>query len=305
MLIRHNWISCPKADEAIDVFYVYPTVSDNSSGNMDIDDVDERLLSYNIFVSQASVFVDSLKPFTNVYAPYYRQMSTSVSTGGESLATEMPEFKIGAGDILKAFEYYIQNINTDRPFILAGHSQGTMTLIELIKDVFSSDTLVLDPLKERLIAAYLIGYTVTQADLDSAGLKAARRVDDYKVVISYNTLSYEAARGPMLLDGAVCINPLNWKVDTTFADSSSNMGAVFYIDSLGEFQREVDHYCNAKLNLDSGSVMTNIEVDTLDTSAYGKGVYHRYDYSFWYRNLQENVKKRTESFLSNHPEYRR
>jgi hypothetical protein len=56
-----------------------------------------------------------------------------------------------------AFNYYIDNLNQGRPFILAGHSQGTMALIDLIKNRFGNDP----ELRDRLVAAYFIGYTVT------------------------------------------------------------------------------------------------------------------------------------------------
>ena len=89
-----------------------------------------RALAAGIWASQASVYEQS----ANIFAPYYRQMSTGVQMEeGELLATDTDEFKQGAANVQDAFDYYIANLNTDRPFILAGHSQGTMALIELIR----------------------------------------------------------------------------------------------------------------------------------------------------------------------------
>ena len=288
---EYNWISLPFTTNAVDVFYVYPTISDNSTGSMDITNEDERALAKGIFNAQASVY-DSA---ANVFAPYYRQMTTAVdvSEDSDSLATDTDAFKLGAKDVQDAFNYFIENLNDGRPFIIAGHSQGTMALIELIKNRFSSDS----TLRNRLVAAYLIGYTVTRSDLDTANLNAAQRADDFGVVISYNTQSPTASRGPMLMDGAICINPLNWKTDATYADSLENIEAVFFNDSTGVLQSEVPNFCDAQINLDSGAVITNIACDTFETG-YSPGVYHRYDYAFWYGNLRKNVVDRINAYMN-------
>lgn len=285
-----NWVSQPAVDRAVDVFYVYPTVSSNLTGAMDINDADERALAQGIFMAQASVF----NPSANVFAPYYRQMSTNVDMSGGGLATDTKEFKQGALDVQSAFNYYLNNLNPDRPFILAGHSQGTMALIELVKNRFGDDA----ELRDRLVAAYLIGYTVTDEDLAAAGLTAAQQSDDVGVVVTYNSQSVTSSGGPMLMEGAHCINPLNWKTDATPADSAENLGAVFFNDETGEMLREENHYCGAQIDPETGALTTTIpEGEDLDIGPYSEGVYHRFDYSFWYRNLEQNVATRIEAFM--------
>ncbi|MBP2132174.1 hypothetical protein J2128_000095 [Methanomicrobium sp. W14] len=289
----YNWLSLPAVDKEVDVFYVYPTVSSNSSGSMLISDDTDRALAQGILEAQASVYETS----ANVFAPYYRQMSTGVTMSGSGLATDTDEFKRGAKDVEAAFDYYIDNLNNGRPFIIAGHSQGTMALIELIKNRFGDDP----KLRDRLVAAYLIGYTVTDDDLSKANLTAASGANDTGVVITYNTQSPSSVGGPMLMAGAHCINPLNWKTDPTYADASENLGAVFYNDSTGEFLREVANYSDAQINMTSGALMTNIpKGEELDIGSYPEGVYHRYDYAFWYRNLEQNVGDRIQAYLAAH-----
>lgn len=287
-----NWVAKPSPEKAVDVFYVYPTVSSNENGAMDIENDDERALAQGIFQAQASVFQAS----ANVFAPYYRQMSTNVDMTGVALATDTKEFKQGAVDVQDAFEYFIENLNNNRPFIIAGHSQGTMALIELIKEKFGDD----QALRDRLVAAYLIGYTVTDSDLDMANLNAAQNATDLGVVVTFNTQSMTSEGGPMLMEGAHCINPLNWKTDGQEADSTQNLGAVFYDDATGEFIREVPNYCNAII-LDNGGLGANIptaDADTLIFGPYNPGVYHRFDYAFWYRNIEKNVEDRIEAYLN-------
>ncbi len=257
---------------------------------MDITSSDERALAIGIYKAQASVF----EPYANVFAPYYRQMSTNVDMSGGGLATDTPEFKLGAVDVQQAFDYYIQNLNNGRPYMLAGHSQGTMALIELIKNRFVDNP----ELSERLVAAYLIGYTVTDADLFSSGLSFAQNATDVGVVVTYNTQSVTSAGGPMLMEGAHCINPLNWRTDSAYADATNNIGALFFNDETGEFIREVAHYCGAQINPETKALTTTIpEGENLAIGPYSEGVYHRFDYSFWYRNLQENVDDRIIAYF--------
>lgn len=286
-----NWVSLPATtNKAVDVFYVYPTVSSNSSGQMDITDDDERALGVGIFKAQASVFEAS----ANVFAPYYRQMSTQVELPESGLATDTKAFKQGAQDVEEAFDYFIKNLNENRPFIIAGHSQGTMALIELIKNRFGSDA----ALRERLVAAYLIGYTVTDSDLALAGLSAAQGATDLGVVITYNTQSPTSEGGPMLMDGAHCINPLNWSTGDEYVAASENMGSVFFNDETGELLREESAYCGAQIDSASGALTTTIpEGENLEIGPYSEGVYHRYDYAFWYRNLEQNISDRIEAWF--------
>ncbi len=290
----YYWLSQPASVlHNVDVFYVYPTVSNNTSGAMHVTEESERALAQGIFEAQASVFDGQ----ANIFAPYYRQMSTKVQMPADTnaLATDTKEFKTGASDVQEAFDYYIKNLNNGRPFILAGHSQGSMALIELIKNRFGNDA----QLRSQLVAAYLIGYTVTDADLAAAGLTAAQGPDDVGVVVTYNTQSVTSEGGPMLLPGAHCINPLNWKTDDTPAEKAENLGARFYDDATGEFQREVNAYCGAQIDLQSGALTTTIpEGEELEIGPYSEGVYHRFDYAFWYRNLQQNVADRIAAYLS-------
>ena len=167
-------------------------------------------------------------------------------------------------------------------------------MIELVKSRFGKS----EKLRRLLVAAYFIGYTVTDEDLRTAGLEAARGADDTGVVITYNTQSPTSSGGPMLMAGAHRMNPLNWKVDATYAPAEENRGARFYNDATGEFLREVPQYCDAWIDLDTGALVTTIpEGESLDIGPFPEGVYHRYDYAFWYRNLEENVQVRIQAFL--------
>ncbi len=78
-----------------------------------------------------------------------------------------------------------------------------------------------------------------------------------------------------------------------------NLGARFYDFETGEFLREVIHYRDARIDIKTGALMTTIpEGEVLDIGPYfPPGVYHMFDYAFWYRNLKQNVGDRINAYL--------
>ena len=284
-----SWIRRDSApDKAVDVFYVYPTIyTAESPVNMDIQNADLRQSAKHIYDMQASVYFKS----ANMFAPYYRQMSiTELDPDADMYQNEF--FKLGYEDVSRAFEYYLKNLNDGRPFILAGHSQGSMVLIALLREHFNDSKL-----QEQLVAAYIIGYSVTPDDFKNyPWMRPAAKADDIGVIISYNTQAPGATGSPVLLPGAYCINPLNWMTDETPADKSLNLGAVFFKDTTDQINREVVNYVGAYVDQNTGALITS-PPDKYDSGPFPKGVYHKYDYNFWYRNLEKNVGLRCESYL--------
>ena len=135
------------AHPAIDCFYVYPTVSDQKTGNANLHvDPEER----SIALYQAARY----SQYCHVYAPMYRQ----VTLDGIGLGTPMtkPNPALATTDVHNAFETYLKKYNHGRGFVLIGHSQGSFVLRQLIaKDV--------DPkpaVRKRLVSAILLGGNV-------------------------------------------------------------------------------------------------------------------------------------------------
>jgi hypothetical protein len=298
---RTWWVSLPLSlSQPVDVFYVYPTICDTGDdmGCMDIYNPDLRKAALDLITTQAGVFSKT----ANIFAPYYRQMAKD-SLGDGQLVPDNDSFKIGYSDILGAFEYYIDELNTDRPFFLAGHSQGTMTLIQLMKDRFDDEDL-----QKRLVGAYLIGYSIMPSDVEECPwMKMAQHATDTGVIITYNTEEPNAGESPVCFDGTYCINPLSWRTDGSLADQSLNKGAVFFVeeeyDSVSEdseykepyIDDEIPFYCDAQINMQTGALVTETP-DDLDAGGMPYGVLHRYDYELWYRNLENNVIERWNAY---------
>ena len=298
---EYCWVAKPQAiDKSVDVFYVYPTIYlGTNPKNMDISDPSLRENAKGLTVAQAGVY----SPYANLFAPFYRQQSAalqSMSAGNGGLdAYQDPVFQIGAEDIERAFDYYIKNLNPDRPFIIAGHSQGTMALINLMRKHFNNPDL-----QKRLIAAYLIGYSVTKNDLKKyPWMKLARHETDTGVIITFNTEGEDAGSSPVLLPGAGVINPLNWRTDSKPANRDTNPGAKFFNDSTGELIEETPDFAGAYVDVQKGVLIaTNMKtpksekIDLVNMGRWPKGVFHRFDYAFWFNNLKANVKKRIAAY---------
>ena len=101
---------------------------------------------------------------------------------------------------------------------------------------------------------------------------------------------------PVLLPGAFCINPLSWTTEETPANKLLNLGTVFFNDTTSQIEREIPHYAGAWVDPETGALVTTVP-EELDVGSFPPGVYHRYDYSLWYRNLEANVKARCEKYL--------
>ncbi len=271
----------------LDVFYVYPTIYGNENPtNMDIYNEELRDKATRSFKKQTGVYTG----VGNIFAPFYRQVSMAVLDPSED-TYKNKNFLLGYKDVSRAFEYYLKHLNNGRPFILAGHSQGSMDLITLMREYFESEKL-----QKQLIAAYLIGYSVTKEDFKQyPWMKPATGESDTGVIISYNSQEPGAKGSPVILPGAFCINPLNWKTDGTPAAASSNLGAVFF-KADGSVDKVVPHYSGARIDIGTGA-LTTVLPEKLDTGGFPKGVYHIYDYSLWFNNLKKNIKLRSENYM--------
>lgn len=302
-----SWASKPKTiNKSVDVFYVYPTVYvGKTPQNMDVFDPQMRKIVQGPLISQAGVY----SSHANLYAPFYRQQSADTQSmepnnGGRDAFVD-PLFLMGYQDVERAFDYYIKHLNPDRPFILAGHSQGSMVVIHLLRNRLQDPTL-----QKRMVAAYPIGYTVKNSDLARyPWMKLAQSETDTGVIITFNTEGKNAKGSPVLLTDAVTINPLNWKTDGTPAARTANIGAVFFNEGASEVLEEIPHFAGAYIDAKTGALIaTDIQtpksdkIDLVHIGRWPAEVYHQYDYAFWFGNLKANVKKRIEAYQTKQSE---
>jgi hypothetical protein len=112
-------------DPPIDCFYVYPTVSNDQGMNSDLNvDRSEKLAAEVQFARFASV----CRPF----APVYRQMTVASIAAYTAGADILQPLALAYGDVAAAWRNYLATRNQGRPYVLIGHSQGSLMLIQLI-----------------------------------------------------------------------------------------------------------------------------------------------------------------------------
>lgn len=291
-----NWAYCETENrqKTVDVFFVCPTVYGGSESqcNMSLSDSESKVSFLGAINMEKGIY-DADSRF---FAPYYRQAGLQVYT----MPAKEQEIYLGAAysDVKSAFEYYMGHFNDGRPIVLAGFSQGADHCIRLMKDCFADEGA-----RERLVACYAIGWRLTEEEIkEYPHLKFAQSEDDTGVIVSFNSESEQIDDSLMIPSGTktLAINPLNWKCDGTVAYREQNMGACF-TDYEGNVIREVPHFTGAYIDAERGALKL-LDVAPVDypagLSIFEDGVYHIYDYQFFYRNLQENVGVRIEAFMS-------
>lgn len=265
------------SNKSFDVFYLLPScVKDKLDANGDTLhhatplNENDRALMYPSFVLAEEIFGSD----ANFYSPYYSQI-TLESWRNDSLVNS--RFPRALTDVKQAFDYYMENINKGRPFVLAGFSQGAKCVVELMKTLTPKQY-------QKMIAAYVIGYKITASDtLNYKQIKPAIDETDTGVTICYNSVATTDAICPVLSPNALCINPINWETSTTQAQLNDtvtvqldNQHNVLIVDGFNP-----DHYYIPSLSY-----------------LFKKGNYHIQELYFYRKNLSENVKRRFQAYGS-------
>lgn len=145
----------------------------------------------------------------NFYSPYYRHITIEGwATLNEDTISN--RFSTAMTDVRNAFNMFLSHRKPERPFILAGFSQGGKAVVELLKGMP-------EEMYKYLVAAYVLGYKVTPSDTAATtNIRAAQGADDTGVTICYNSVSDIRYIQPIVAEPcAMCINPVNWRTDAT------------------------------------------------------------------------------------------
>jgi hypothetical protein len=304
---KANWLALPASTAAkkkVDVFFLYPTVYQQATPS------DPMVCAINnpqmvsgakaAYSRDATVF----EPLADIYAPYYQQAAIAVLT----LPQDQQQSTVGGAptsDCLAAFDYYIKHYNKGRPYILAAHSQGSNIMINLMAQYMKKNPEVY----KRMIAAYVPGYSITPQYLSqNPELKFAEGPDDTGVMISYNTTSpAPQVPDPVVLPGAMVINPITWTRSEAPATAAQNLGGIAIgsdeypvMDAQGNPQK-VMNYADAQVNTAKGTLIcstANPSQLAPGNQLIGAGIYHTFDYPFYYFDLRANAANRIDRYLS-------
>ena len=294
---KENWMTVPEITYAVDTFYLYPTCYlDDSEEALPICNIDNQAVRERaqvVYENQATVFEES----TNVFAPYYRQSNIYEVMGMDSRELEAFQKKEQRTDVYAALDYYFEHYNNGRPFIIAGHSQGSI----MTKIVLGEYMAAHPEYYERMVAAYVIGYSITSDWLkEHPYLKFAEGADDTGVIVSWNTEGpgNKEKQNIVVADGAISINPINWKRDSTYAAADENLGSRMFNKDTGYYEVK-KNLADARLDTERGVVVCTAEAAYIDAvELFGPESFHNNDYAFYYENLRENIKQRVENYIA-------
>jgi hypothetical protein len=298
-----NWLAAARDGQApVDVFFLYPTSWRAAYGEYPVADINNpemRHWAQYYLKTRASAFETA----GNIYAPFYRQLDAAfvMSYAESQRLTDAIGYFAGAPltDAIAAFDYYLEHYNRGKPFILAGHSQGSIVLSGLIALHLRDRPEVY----ERMIAAYLIGMPIPEAFYELfPHLKPARSADDLGVIISYNTNSpvVEGAN-PFSHSANILINPVSWATDGGYVPKEASKGGII-VNADGSFV-EAPALADAMIDRSTGTLVTNVDRERFSSAAESRayfplGVLHENDITLYYYDLRANVENRVKQWFA-------
>jgi len=272
------------------VFFIHPTSYLNkASWNQPLEDatakwiVDERVLRH-----QASAFNSCCE----VYAPRYRQATFySFIENGDNAKQAL---ELAYRDVVSAFREFLNRIPANSRFILAGHSQGTKHGARLLAEEIAQTEL-----QERLVAAYLIGFSITADDL--GGVPVCSNATQTGCAIGWNAIDGNGRGAFSGTDNMLCVNPLNWQHNESYAEHALNTGAIGYA-AYGRAEEGEDV---SALIVEAGAADAqckdgNLFIPELKSAAFPQRMLgnsmHVYDYSLFHMNIRANAQARVNAF---------
>jgi len=305
---KESWYNIPEITKDVDTFYIFATdyimssFEEGASDYVSLDNPEFLAGSQLEYRDHATAYADS----TNVFAPYYRQAGLRYAGEVIKKTGSFTNALLGFPyeDITAALDYYFAHYNQGRPFIIAGHSQGSAIVLLMLRTYFKDHP----DYYARMIAAYAVGYSVTDDYLASnPHLKFATGECDTGVIIAWNTEGPKNvelnAKSVVILPKTRSINPLNWKLDETYAPASMNLGSIVVDEKTGE-PSIGDVGADAQINLKRGTVVTNARTDPMPEDVarvaaefFGPDGRHGSDYTYFYNNIKDNVAKRVAAYL--------
>ncbi|MGV3513012.1 MAG: DUF3089 domain-containing protein [Novosphingobium sp.] len=281
------------------VFFIHPTsYLARESWNGPLDDMDTNRRATYYVQGMASPFNGQAQ----VWAPRYRQAAVG------AFLTDKAEGEMALQsaylDVRQAFDSFLASIPADAPIVLAGHSQGALHLMHLLKDRVAGT-----PLASRVVAAYPIGWPISvEHDLPAMGLPACASPASTGCVMTWASfaepaepeLVLEAYRTRPALDGkakdtrpVLCTNPLTGSVGGS-APASANLGTLKPSKDLKSGQIVIGAV-PARCDQKTGLLMIG-DPPELGPFVLPGNNYHVYDIPLFWSNLRADVGRRTTAW---------
>jgi hypothetical protein len=224
--------SSTKTRSRYDCFYVYPTVSPQTSNNADLT---IQPIEQVTAVLQASRF----SQVCNVWAPMYRQATGAALRNGSFFKPKV--IRTAYDSLASAWTDYLRHDNHGHPVVFIGHSQGAAMLIKLLRQKVDPSA----QLRHLMVSAIILGGNVqvkTGSDVGGSfqQIPTCGSATQTHCVIAYSTFPSEPptnslfgrpGRGVSLQSGqtpstsqgeqVACVNP------TTFSSAPGSLLPFF------------------------------------------------------------------------------
>ena len=301
----------------VDVFYIHPTGCFEKNWNSDMNKNKSTFERTEIMLgNQASAFNESC----NIYAPEYRQ-ATYYSFFDQDNGKKA--LNLAYEDVESSFDYFIENFNDNRPFIIAGHSQGALLAHRLVNRRVCNNNI-----HKRFICAYLIGYMIPEKYFNEVfiNINQSSSYKDTNCIISWSTVVKNFKRNrektlfwkpsgwsfEMMNQKTISTNPFSWKNDSiwhTDANNKSIINKAQNYDFLDRFRPE--HTGSKKsiglMRIQGFSALLNNKTGLLETKGplidnikkmkFFNGDLHSFDIMLFWGTLRRNIKDRISSFI--------
>ena len=291
-------VTAPVRPTGAAIFFIHPTsYLSKDHWNAPLDDAESR--------DRARLFVQGMaSPFNaagGIWAPRYRQAAfgaflTDRAEAGRAL-------DLAYRDVLLAFDRFLAEAPANAPIVLAGHSQGSLHLIRLLRDRVAGK-----PVARRIVAAYAVGWPVSvTADLPALGLPQCAGPDEAGCLLSWqsfgddpDTRRIEAVfdRTPGLTgqsrggSAIVCINPLTGAAGGS-APATANLGTLKPSADLTQGELVpglVPARCDGR-----GFLLIGPGPD-IGPYVFPGNNYHVYDYPLFWANVRADVARRLAAY---------
>jgi hypothetical protein len=301
----------------VDVFYIHPTAYyGNSNWNSDMapEKGAAQIIDYMV-AAHASIFNACCK----VYSPQFREATISAF-----MEKEYGALDVAYSDVVRAFEYFIQQQNKGRPFIIVSHSQGTTHAMRLLEDYIIPRGLI-----DNMVVAYLIGYEFP-LDKFSRGLKLIKPCEHEQqthCIVSWAT--YGETGDPEFTFNVphwypegwewsneketLCVNPLSWRTDEALQSKDKHLGTVlsnplsFFFKNVlfDKNTSEAPQYLKLYANFTRAQCRNGrLYIETQLENSISAGTnehdqnYHANDINLFYMNLRQNAQLRIQHFMA-------
>jgi hypothetical protein len=288
----------PLVPKGAHAFYIHPTTYlKRDRWNAPLDDGQSSERAALFVQSQASAFGDA----ASVWAPRYRQAAYGAFLLDSKDA--QAALNLAYGDGVRAWDAGIAGIPPGEPIILAGHSQGALHLMRLLKERVAGKRL-----RNRIAAAYVVGWPISvTADLPALGLPPCRSPDQAGCVLSWMSFaepanpelvidSYEGSAGltgaKRERDDILCVNPLTGSQNGT-APPAANRGTLVPSADLRSATLVAGR---VGASCDRGLLILEGAIPLLGPYVLPGNNYHVYDYALFWDAVRTDALRRERAW---------